>query len=357
MENQATILTDKYGRASGPVHRPSDHSGTSSVPLAELPGDEGSHFGELTSHPVKPPPYSTPSSDALEPHSAQSAGAKGLQWFPGLPLLDYRQYSPPMFDLSPDSMTISSKATYLSANATALCSLLQTLATVPPKQQILVQGNRGRKVDFAIKMNLMGLLVPSDPQDRLDYLRVVNRDEMACRGGSEKPSLQPDVPGGSLEEWCKRFVADQSPRKSFLLRREVANLDTEWLEGQLRSLVATTEYKGQVSVTFPVTHCRVLVQSPDKVNKFFTSVSALFTGKSKYEVVKAVWPFATAKSNEPGRRCIVQSEKVWYDEWKDPIKYAIATKRHGYVTNEDKLECIMESKGKGLTIDWEPAEY
>ncbi|KAK6852532.1 hypothetical protein PG990_010180 [Apiospora arundinis] len=254
-------------------------------------------------------------------------------------------------------MTISSKATYLSANATALCSLLQTLATVPPKQQILVQGNRGRKVDFAIKMNLMGLLVPSDPQDRLDYLRVVNRDEMACRGGSEKPSLQPDVPGGSLEEWCKRFVADQSPRKSFLLRREVANLDTEWLEGQLRSLVATTEYKGQVSVTFPVTHCRVLVQSPDKVNKFFTSVSALFTGKSKYEVVKAVWPFATAKSNEPGRRCIVQSEKVWYDEWKDPIKYAIATKRHGYVTNEDKLECIMESKGKGLTIDWEPAEY
>lgn len=65
----------------------------------------------------------------------------------------------------------------------------------------------------------------------------------------------------------------------------------------------------------------------------------------------------TVKNNEPGRKCIVQSEKTWWEEWKDPIKYAIATKRHGYVTNEDKLECIMESKGKGLTIDWEPDEY
>ncbi|KAK8128191.1 hypothetical protein PG984_009299 [Apiospora sp. TS-2023a] len=358
MENQNSVVADKSGRASGPVHRPSDDHGfgSSSVPLpAELAGDEPEEHLP-TSQPAKPPPYSTPSSSSVEVRNNQSPTGKGLQYYPGLPLLDYRQYSPPMFELSGDSTTITSKATYLSANAKALATLLQNLATVPPKPQIIVQGTRGRRVDFSIKMNLMSLLVPSDPQDRLDYLRVVKRDEMACRGGAQ-PSLKPDVPGGSLREWCERFVADPANIKTFLLERAVANLDTNWIEGQLRSLVAATDYNGHVTVAFPVTHCKVLVQSPDKVNKFFTSVSALFTGKSKYEVVKAVWPFATAKNNEQGRKCIVQSEKTWWEEWKDPIKYAIATKRHGYVTNEDKLECIMESKGKGLTVNWEMAEY
>ncbi|KAK7956740.1 uncharacterized protein PG986_005962 [Apiospora aurea] len=357
MENHDSTFTDKTGHAIRPVYRPSDHaSGSNHVPLAELAGDEGD-VNAPTSQPAKPPPYSTPSSTSLEVRNNQSAPGKGPQYYPGLPLLDYRQYAPPMFELSSDTTTITSKATYLSVNAKVLSTLLQTLASVPPKPQILVQGTRGRWVDFSIKMNLMSLLVPSDPQDRLDYIRVVKRDEMACRGGGSQPSLQPDVADGSLQSWCERFVVDPANIKTFLLERVVANLDTNWLEGQLCSLVAATNYNGHVTVSFPVTHCKVLVQSPAKVNKFFTSVSALFTGKSKYEVVKAVWPFATAKNNEQGRKCVVQSEKTWWEEWKEPIKYAIVTKRHGYVTNEDKLECIMESKGKRVTVNWEMAEY
>lgn len=298
MENHNSVFADKPGHASGPVHRPSDHHGfgASSVPLpAELTGYEPDVDLPTSPQPAKPPPYSTTSSsssvEVVRNNQSPPAG-KGLQYYPGLPLLDYRQYSPPMFELSGDSTTITSKATYLSANAKALATLLQSLATVPPKPQILVQGTRGRRVDFSIRMNLMSLLVPHDPQDRLDYLRVVKRDEMACRGGGQ-PSLKPDVPGASpLQEWCERFVADPAHIKTFLLERAVANLDTNWIEGQLRSLVAAIDYDGHVAVSFPVTHCKVLIQSPDKVNRFFTSVSALFTGKSKYEVVKAVWPFA-----------------------------------------------------------------
>jgi hypothetical protein len=299
------------------------------------------------------PPYSAPANTSPEPRN-RAVVPKGPQYYPGLPFLDYRQYSPPMFDLSADTTTITSKATYLSENVKALSSLLRVLATVPPKPQILITGNRGRKVDFSVKLNLLSLLIPDDPKNRMDYLRIVNRDEMGYRGG-DKPALKPDVGEGGLDGWCKLFVDDPSNVKSFMLERVVANMDTNWLEGQIRSLVATTEYKGVLSVTFPVTHSRVIVQSPDKVNKFFTRVSTLFNGKSKYEVIKAVWPFATAKNGEANRRCIVQSERTWWEEWKDPIKYAIATKRHGWVTNEDKLECIMESKGTGLSIiDWGP---
>lgn len=202
----------------------------------------------------------------------------------------------------------------------------------------------------------MPLLVPDDPRQRIDYIRCVAEGEVALRGGT-KPSTEPEVGDGGLEEWVRRFVEDTRSVKSFTLERVVANLDVNWLEGQIRSMIASIGYKGIVTVTFPVTHAKVVVQNPDRVNKFFTSVTTLITGKNKYEVVKAVWPFATHKNGEAGRRCVVQSEETWWREWKDVVRYAIATKRQGWVTNEDKLESIMEGVGKGLsTVDWGP-EY
>ncbi|KAH7035414.1 uncharacterized protein B0I36DRAFT_360788 [Microdochium trichocladiopsis] len=304
-----------------------------------------------------PPPYSGPSHAALESHvqqQQQGAVPLGPQYYPGLPAIDYRQYLPPLFEMSTDTTTITSKASYLSQNPGALAGLVRTLAAVPPKPMITLQGKRGNKVDFNVKLNLFNLLVPRDPGLRMDYLRLVGSDEMAFRGGAQA-ALKPDLTSdGGLEEWCDRFCKDPATVKTFMLERVVANLDTNWLEGQLRSLVAATEYKGVVTVQFPITHAKVIVQNPDKVNKFFTSVTTLFAGKAKYEVVKAVWPFATARNGDSGRKVLVQSEKTWWEEWKEPIRYAVVTKRHGWITNEDKLEFIMEGKGRQMPgINWE----
>ncbi|KAF3064257.1 hypothetical protein GL218_02015 [Daldinia childiae] len=357
MDRRQSIVTDKTARSSGPVHRPSDPSGASrgSLPAGELSTDISTELsvGDDTGNAShQPPPYSSPS-DTFQDLQARLQLPKGPQYYPGLPILDYRQYLPPLFDLSPDSITITSKANYLSENAGALATLVRSLATVPPKPQIIIQGNRGRKLDFSIKLNLMNLLVPNDPKDRLDYLRCVSKDEVALRGGSD-PGLKPDFGADNgLEAWCDRFVKDSTTIKSFTVERVVANFDTNWLEGQVRSLVASTDYKGQVTVQFLITHAKVIIQNPDKHNKFLTSVTSLFSSKSKYEVVKAVWPFATSKNGEQGRKCVVQSEKTWWEEWRDPIRFAIGTKRQGWVTNEDKLECIMEGRGKGIKlIDW-----
>lgn len=301
-----------------------------------------------------PPPYSGPSGSA---HSAASSlnetpASRSAQTFPGLPRLDYKLYQPPLFDLSEDCTVLSSRAPHLSSQTAALVALIRAQSRVPPKPQVHIKGTRRSKVDFDIRLNLMSLLVPEDHQRRMDYIRCVSEGELAYRGGY-KPDVIPEMGDGGLEGWCRRFVEDKAQVKSFCLQRVVANMDTTWLEGQLRSLVASTNYKGMVSVTFPVTHSRVVVQSPDKVNKFFTSVTTLFTGKAKYEVVQAVWPFATSRIGLEGRQCIVQSEEVWWREWRDPIRYAIATKRQGWVTNEDKLEAVMEGKGKGITsVDW-----
>ena len=313
--------------------------------------------------PTIPPPYSGPSTttttttvDLRDTASASVSASKGPVRYPGLPRLDYRLYSPPLFKLSSDSTTLSSKAEYLSTNAAALASLIRAQSTVPPKPQIQVRGTRGRRVDFDIKLNLMSLLVPDDDRSRIDYIRCVGDGEVAYRGGP-RPDMLPEVGDGGLDEWCRRFVQDTAAVKSFALDRVVANLDVAWIEGHLRSLVAALKYRGAVDVTFLVTHSRVLIHNPDRVNQFFTTVASLFSGRNKYEVVKAVWPFATTKNGEPGRKCIVQSEEVWWREWRDPIRYAISQKRQGWVTVEDKLEAVMEGKGnKAESIDWGP-EY
>lgn len=203
--------------------------------------------------------------------------------------------------------------------------------------------------------------------------------------------------------WARRFVNDPNHVKAFVLERVVTTLDTSWLSSQIWILVNSLNCtcldpaavhthtlrpqlappiecprgdcnkmllriidtlnidKGVVTVSFLVTHSKVVVQSPDRVNKFFTGITTLFSGKRTYEVVKAVWPFADRERPEPSaaadaanpRHCVVQSEDQLWREWAQPIKYAIATKRHGWVTNEDKLEAIMEGKGKGLSaVDW-----
>lgn len=315
------------------------------------PADEGFTADQ---QPSTPPPYSGPANLQHTGSSSQSARRSRNESRPhsGLPKLDYQLYCPPLFELSPDCTTLSSKAQYLSESAEALVNLVRTQASVPPKPLIKVTGSRGRRVDFDIKLNLMTAIVPDDPKGRLDYVSFVRKGEVAYRGGV-KPDVIPEVGEGGLEEWCRHFVEDAAPVKSFALQRVVANLDAPWIEGRLRSLVASTGYKGAVSVTFPVTHARVVVQSPDRVNKFVTSVTTLFSGKHKYEVVYAVWPFATTRNGDEGRACVVQSEAAWWNEWRDSIKYAVITKRHGWVTLEDKLEALMEGKGKGVDIvDW-----
>ena len=312
-----------------------------------------------------PPPYSGPVTTIVPTNSSLSelptsqtgsTSSRGgnVPRYPGLPRLDYRLYCPPLFKLSSDRTTLTTRTEYLSSNANALIDLIRAQSTVPPKPVIQVRGTRGRKVDFDVRLNLMTLLVPEDERQRMDYIRCVAEGEQAFRGGL-KQDTKPHTPETGLEEWCRQYINSTAPVKSFALERVVANLDILWIEGQLRSLIASSlSYKGAVDVVFTTTHAKVVIQNPDKVNGFFTSVTTLFSGKNKFEVVKAVWPFATTKGGQPGRKCIVQTEETWWKEWRTPIRHAIASKRHGWVTVEDKLEALMEptAGSEEEAVDW-----
>lgn len=357
ISEKGNLLQAHRGSGSGDGSSCSTQAMSDSAPQVVTPRpSQSDEVFAADSRPPTPPPYSGPTSPNRAT-SGQSRPRNELRCYRGLPRLDYQLYCPPLFELSSDCTTLSSKAPYLSESAEALGNLIRTQATVPPKPLIHVVGTRGRRVDFDIKLNLMTALIPDDSKQRLDYVSYVRKGELAYRGGV-KPDVLPEIGDGGLDEWCRRFVEDEAPVKSFTFSRVVANLDAPWIEGRLRSLVASTGYKGVVNVTFPVTHARVVVQNPDRVNKFFTSMATLFSGKHKYEVAYAVWPFATTRHGDEGRKCVVQSEAAWWGEWQDSIKYAVVTKRHGWVTLEDKLEALMEGKGKGVDIvDWGPVEW
>ena len=138
------------------------------------------------------------------------------------------------------------------------------------------------------------------------------------------------------------YLRGDADENSFVLERTVINWDTSYLEGRLLSLISSTSYRGQVLVSFPLSHNKVVIHSPDKVNRFFSTVTKAFTGTRKYEVVKSIWPYADVAKGEQGRRCAVQEEEVWFRNWSDSIKHAVMAKRKGWVTAEDRLEFLME---------------
>lgn len=368
LEPPPTPTSTSLGSPLSPLNDDASSAGCSPQRISTSE-EEGSSKTPSYSEPASAPELILPAPTSTQP--LQEPFPK----YPGLPALDYQLYLPPHFKLSSNCTTLRTHAPHLSSSAPALVSLIRAQAAVPPKPQIHITGRRNGRTDFALKLNLMPLLVPDSPP-AADYLRVVRPGETALRGGT-RPALEPCLgPDAGLDAWARRFVKDPAPAKAFVLTRAVAHLDTRWLEGRLRDLVAGTGYAGAVAVTFPVAHARVVVvdhqrhdqrQNPGRVaansSKLFTALTTLLAGgRRTYEVACAVWPFASCPRGEEAagveRTCTVQSEEQWWREWAQPIRYAILTQRHGWVTNEDRLEALMEGKGQGVgKVDWGDGSY
>ncbi|KAG4443310.1 hypothetical protein IFR05_001254 [Cadophora sp. M221] len=357
MPSEPTIPRKGVAEPSVAVHRPSytEPSSSSSQPHPEVHHQEQHQDDEQIN---ELPPYSGPTS----PSMTRAPAPQPQPTYPGLPRLNYSLYTPATFTLSEDQKTLTSHAPELSIYPTKLIALVQSLATVPPKPQIRIFGKSSTgEVDFDVRINLMNLIVPEEGKGgsgsgRMNYVKVIGKGEMGFRGEGKEAQV-PDL--RSLEEWARRYCEDQSSIKRFVLERTVINWDTSYLEGRLLSLISSTSYRGHVTISFPLTHSRVVVHSPDKVNRFFSDVTKLFTGTKKYEVVKSVWPYADVARVEnggggAGRRCAVQEEEVWFADWRDAIRHAIVAKRKGWVTVEDRLEFLMEPKpGEvGKPADW-----
>lgn len=134
-------------------------------------------------------------------------------------------------------------------------------------------------------------------------------------------------------------------RHRFTLNRQLSNWNASYIEGQIRSLIASTGYKDTVTVTFPVKYAKVVVYPPRSSENFFTNLFSPLLEKKRYEVIRAVWPYASlppgAEAAAAGRTCAVQTEEAWWEEWRDVLRWAVVKKRKGWVSVDDIIEYRM----------------
>ncbi|KUJ08063.1 uncharacterized protein LY89DRAFT_659779 [Mollisia scopiformis] len=203
-------------------------------------------------------------------------------------------------------------------------------------------GNKETKdkiTDFHLRINISYLLGQIG-SGKMELLADNKRGYRGTRLASLKPSVSADEENApdELRRWCDRYVADPSGVKSFLLKRKILNHDTKKLEQLIRSAISETNYRGHVSIDFPIQHQKVLVYSPGRLNEWRITVwirwffyltflwifawPVLFFMTARYEVVKVNYLYATEESGHPARTCSVMSEVEWYYRWQSAIKRA-----------------------------------
>lgn len=168
---------------------------------------------------------STPNGSSLPGYSAASflsvAGRAGshqraLASTPGLPDVNLLQYLPPGASISKDESTVTLPSAELCADANALVDFLHAQAALPPRPQIHITGvHNDYEVDFDLRINLQRYIIPPSGHAPLNYVKLVEPNELAFRGNSTRTIL-PHIDGG-LRAWAWRFCHDDSFHKVCVL--------------------------------------------------------------------------------------------------------------------------------------------
>lgn len=257
---------------------------------------------------------------------------------------------------------------------------IEALALSPPRPFIHLRGTHSEtvrrdgkteketRVDFDVKLELTPFLY-SDVATRASWRDLRTADPFAkVRRGTVFPTRAPGFGGASggaaeieagkpaLDEWCHRYCASHAGLKTFLLRREFTGFNEELVRQKLENLVRATNYRGRVSVAFPVLDPAVEVYNDARTNRwrllpwvrwlfvftllFVFSWPWLLFRTARFEVVEAEWAFSrlTASAQGGRRRSYVSvSEEQLYNMWARAIRRAVLERRQGTLDQGDLL--------------------
>jgi hypothetical protein len=149
-------------------------------------------------------------------------------------------------------------------------------------------------------------------------------------------------------------------RLSFHVAREVTGLNEQYLKDQIEGLIRNINYRGHITITFPLENPSVSVYSDHRVNRLRTHWGMIFLSiitltiifiwpvlfflTKRYEVVKAEWPFS--KQEESGRTVYATvSEEQWFKRWAKIIEKAALGRREVALTQEDLA--------RGIESEWD----
>ncbi|EXJ58277.1 hypothetical protein A1O7_05702 [Cladophialophora yegresii CBS 114405] len=295
-------------------------------------------------------------------------------------------------------------------------------ASLPPKPIMIIRGTHlgsgtqhgSTIVDFELKFNLTSLLDlggdtggggggaaasdetagPSSTGGRSTVGKFkIKRYQPGSTTGSPKQLSREEQAMSPLELWAKKFCEDKAENRSFTLSRTCPSLPTALLEGHARNLLASTKYRGTLTVTFPVQHSSVTILR--KSSNWFTNMLRLYPTK-KYEVVSVEWALGGSTNantggsggnarpalqrNDTNVSVVSEAEassasstpsgdksgpvggsttdaaaavaQAWWREWHVVVRNAVLSGRRGWVTVEDWIEAKMGVREKEKVKEW-----
>ncbi|KAL5120719.1 hypothetical protein ACEQ8H_001468 [Pleosporales sp. CAS-2024a] len=176
-----------------------------------------------------------------------------------------------------------------------------------------------------------------------------------CRDPRAKQDIEIGTPKPTLQEWCHRYCASPRLLRVFRLERAVTGFDEAYVARRVQGLVASAQYRGHVSITFPVEDGYLDVYTANRINQwrlnpwvqslFYFSFlwilawPCLFFLTHRYAVVRAHWPFS--RTNPDGSKTYTTvSEEMWFDTWKLALRRLVLERYQGEAT-EDIMISVM----------------
>ncbi|KAF2761046.1 hypothetical protein EJ05DRAFT_535904 [Pseudovirgaria hyperparasitica] len=231
------------------------------------------------------------------------------------------------------------------------------------------RGSDGKKTtenvtDFRILVSMRNYLWPGfksySPND-MD-LRTVDNGEKTWRGGVFKaraPGAKGDIEVGeekaTLKEWCHRYCASPAGTRIFRLTRTITGLDETHLRTRIEGLIRSTNYKGHISIEFPVSDRAVDIYTSSKLNTwrlttwicwlFYLSFLWLFSWPilyfttKRYHVVRAEWPFSQLDA-QGRKRYTTVSEEQWVDKFGLAVRQLCMDRYEG-MAGDDLLTQVL----------------
>lgn len=266
----------------------------------------------------------------------------------------------------------------LETNPKSLAMWLKLLANLPPRPFVHIHGSHSelrrsgdrdetvKVVDFDIEVELTHLLYSDiNRRQAIRELRTVDNRDWARRG-TIFPKRAPGVGSSngvhadedgvpSMDEWCHRFCASRAGLKNMVFQRRVSGWDWDLLRNRLENLVRDANYRGNITIDFPVRNSRVEIYNVCRTNRwrltrwicllFYVSLLFIFTWPwlffrtRRWETVYAEWHFSqeveNSETGEMETRYSAMSEDRWYNMWARVIQRAVLERRQGHLDQGD----------------------
>ncbi|RVD82581.1 uncharacterized protein DFL_007003 [Arthrobotrys flagrans] len=328
-----------------------------------------------------PPSYDAEGTSLL-PHPAHAVPDGATNAVPLEPPPDFTPYVAEHYE-NPTTGSVTSYDVHLNEDGEALYRFLLTQNMHAPRPQVRMRGTHVEKhhhhrssvndqrndtehktiVDFDVTMDFQSLILIEPGQQGI--IQVVDEDTTAHRGGAfrtkgrDTRSLPDDTPimPKDIRSWADDYCNDPAICKEFVMEKICPGYDTKYLATRLHQLIQSTNYAGDIQITFPTTHNKVKIRPANKLTElrynkavrwfcyltflWIITWPILFFMTRNYNVVRSVWPMSAVDVN--GRRRVKMTEDQWFEYWRPAIRRAVLGRRQGKVTEQDLIELAQEA--------------